>query len=148
MLLTHHYWKYQNLRSLCVKFPKFGMGLHDASRWEKGMQLSPNQKKLGKPWYLLQKRYVLGSEIVIKSKNSFSFLVYAFFPQNPRCIDFLSVRICLVLSHYSHYFDLAPLRKSFKALSFTGRLWTLTIISLVIGGATLSVFCVLFIFFF
>lgn len=44
-LLTHCYWKYQNLRSVCVEFLKSGMDLHYTSCMEKAQ---PRLKKTQK----------------------------------------------------------------------------------------------------
>lgn len=133
-LLTHHYWKYHNLRSLWVKFPKIGMDLHYASCMEKGIQLSKKKKKkVGNPWYLLWKRYVLGSEIVIKSKNSSTYLVCSFFPRTLGILIFFQsgyAWFCLII-HITLTWHLLESTLEHLVLQEDCRCWLLSPLSLV-----------------
>lgn len=129
---------------LC-KFPEFGRDVHYENCTRKKY---PVQSKHVLFLFLVRKlqekkkkkqEVLLGSEIFIRCKNSFSFLMCRTL-QEPRCTDFPLVQICLLLFH-SHYFELTSLTKYFKTLSFTERFQALTIISSVISGATLSILC-------
>lgn len=91
------------------------------------------KKKVGNPWYLLWKRYVLGSEIVIKSKNSSTYLVCSFFPRTLGILIFFQsgyAWFCLII-HITLTWHLLESTLEHLVLQEDCRCWLLSPLSLV-----------------
>lgn len=79
-LLTHYCWKYQNLRSLCVKFTKFGMALHYEALWKEDLQLGPNKQRKVETHGIYYEKEV---KLSLKAKILY-FLSVCVFPPEPQ----------------------------------------------------------------